>query len=239
VKLAIMQPYFFPYIGYWQLLRAVDTFILFDDVQYMRPGWINRNRILKPAEGWQYIVVPLQAHSHKELIRNILAHDRQNWKEQIIAQLAHYKRKAPYFSVVLELIKATLYSVTDHRMAYINFAVINNINRALDIKTKVLLSSECNFNYTDVKAAGDWALQISQQMHAQQYINPISGASLYNIGEFRRSGIQLTLLAPNAIKYPQAGQFEPSLSIIDVLMFNGIENTKLLLNEFSLREATA
>ncbi|MGC7846714.1 WbqC family protein [Desulforudis sp. 1088] len=90
MRAAVMQPYFSPYIGYWQLIHAVDTFVLFDDVQYIRHGWINRNRILKPGGGWQYIIA-LKKHSKNDLIRNIQAHPTLEWKARILRQLEHYK----------------------------------------------------------------------------------------------------------------------------------------------------
>lgn len=90
MKLAIMQPYFVPYIGYWQLIHAVDTFVLFDDVQFIRRGWVNRNRVLKHGGGWQYITVPLRKHSLNQLIKDIYVHGNKAWKKQILRQLDHY-----------------------------------------------------------------------------------------------------------------------------------------------------
>ena len=98
MKLAIMQPYLFPYLGYWQLIHEADKFILFDDAQYMRHGWVNRNRILKPRDGWQYIIIPLEKHGAKEKISNVMVQSGGNWKRQIIAQLQHYKKRARYFN---------------------------------------------------------------------------------------------------------------------------------------------
>jgi hypothetical protein len=93
MKIAIMQPYFFPYIGYWQLIHAVDRFVLFDDAQYIRHGWVNRNRILKPGGGWQYILVPLKKHALTESIKNVQVNPDGKWHELIVRQLAHYKKK--------------------------------------------------------------------------------------------------------------------------------------------------
>ena len=98
MKVAIMQPYFFPYIGYFQLIHAVDTFILFDDVQYIRHGWINRNRILKPVFGHQYIIAPLAKHQQKSLIKEISVIEGVAWKVKILLQIEHYKKKAPFLN---------------------------------------------------------------------------------------------------------------------------------------------
>src|ERR1044072_2323572 len=104
MMVAIMQPYFFPYIGYFQLINAVDRFILGDGVQYIKEGWINRNRVLKSGtDGNQYIIVPLVKHHHNVLINCIKAIDTPLWKEKILRQLEHYK-KAPYFNRVFTLL---------------------------------------------------------------------------------------------------------------------------------------
>ena len=96
MRLGIMQPYFFPYIGYISLIKNVDKFILLDDVQFIRHGWIERNRILKPTGGWQYISVPLEKHGQKIAIKDIKINNSQQWKSKIISQLTYYK-KAPYY----------------------------------------------------------------------------------------------------------------------------------------------
>ena len=91
MKVAIMQPYFFPYLGYFGLINHTEKFILFDTVQFIRHGWIERNRILKPMEDWQYIAVPLKKHSQKTLIKDIEINNSIDWKNKIFAQLTHYK----------------------------------------------------------------------------------------------------------------------------------------------------
>jgi len=234
MKIAIMQPYFFPYIGYWQLIHAVDTFVLFDDAQYMRHGWVNRNRIMKPGGGWQYIHVPLAKHDATESIKKVHAHPEGKWKERIIAQLAHYKRKARYVDEVNQMVREILFSNNEQSIAAINFATIRKLCANLDIKKEIIQSSEQNFDYTDVGDAGEWALRIAEQMGATEYINPAAGAELFSPEKFSSSNIKLSFLKSHEIVYPQQGVFEPSLSIIDVLMFNGIEGTKILLEKYSV-----
>jgi hypothetical protein len=234
MKLAIMQPYFFPYIGYWQLIHAADRFVLFDDVQYKRHGWINRNRILKPGGGWQYILVPLKKHSVTELIKNVKAHPDRQWKELIVVQLAHYKKKARYFDETIELVNASLYGNDEQDIAAINFSIIKHVCASLNIKTEIIRSSEQGFDYANVSDAGEWALRISEQMGAAEYINPAAGAELFDPEKFSASNIELSFLKSQEMVYPQRGDFEPSLSIIDVLMFNGIEGTKSLMKNHSI-----
>jgi hypothetical protein len=234
MKLAIMQPYFFPYIGYWQLIHTVDCFVLFDDVQYMRHGWVNRNRILKPGGGWQYIMVPLKKHAMKELIKNVQAHPDKKWKELIIKQLAHYKKKAPYFEETKEMVSEILFRNNEQGIVSINFFTIKKLSTYLDIEKKIIISSEKNFDYSNIDNAGEWALRIAEQLGANDYINPVAGAKLFDREKFALSNINLSFLKSQDITYSQAGDFEPSLSIIDVLMFNGIEGTKNLLRKYSI-----
>lgn len=237
MKLAIMQPYFFPYIGYWQLIHAADCFVLFDDAQYMRHGWVNRNRILKPSGGWQYILVPLEKHPVTESIKNVLAHPNKEWKELIIAQLAHYKKKARYFAETNELVRESLFSNSERSIAVINFTIISRVCAYLDLKKEIILSSGHNFDYAHVGDAGEWALRISEQLGASEYINPASGSELFNREKFSSSNIELSFLRTQEIAYPQRGHFEPALSIIDVLMFNGIDGTRELLEKYYMESS--
>jgi len=109
LRAGIMQPYYFPYAGYISLLKHVDIFVLFDVVQFIHHGWIERNRILKPKEGWQYIQVPLVKHSRETKILDIKIRNTENWQERTFAQLVHYKKRAPHYAHVIELLKE-LYS---------------------------------------------------------------------------------------------------------------------------------
>lgn len=231
-----MQPYFFPYIGYWQLIHAVDCFVVFDDVQYIRHGWINRNRILKPGGGWQYIVVPLKKHDAREVIKNVMVHPDKKWKELIFAQLAHYK-KARYFGEAYRLVGEALSSANEQGIAALNLSIIKTICSVLDMKKDIRLSSVQQYDYTNVGDAGEWALRIAEQMGATEYINPIAGKELFDKEKYSASNIKLSFLKTNELVYPQWGEFIPALSIIDVLMFNGVEGTCHLLEEYDVTAA--
>ena len=234
MKLAIMQPYFFPYIGYWQLIHAADRFVLFDDAQYMRHGWINRNRILKPGGGWQYILVPLKKHPLTESIKNVKAHSDKQWKELIIGQLAHYKKRARYFDVTNELVKEILYGNDKQSIAAINFSIIKNVCAYLGMNKEIIQSSEQNLDYANVGDSGEWALRIAEQMGAAEYINPAAGEELFDREKFATSNIDLSFLKSEEVIYSQHGIFESFLSIIDVLMFNGIDGTRKSLESYSV-----
>lgn len=230
----IMQPYFFPYLGYWQLIHAVDHFVLLDEVQYIRHGWVNRNRILKPGGGWQYIVAPLEKHALTAEISAVKAKPDSDWRDLIVRQLAHYKRRARYYEETVELLRRSLAS-EQCGISQINFTSITELCRTLGIETKVTLSSEHAFSYETVESAGDWALAICHQLGASRYINPIGGAHLFDQDKFASKNIDLGFLEPGEVVYSQKQAFEPWLSIIDVLMFNGVGQTKALLDNYSIK----
>ena len=97
MKLGIMQPYLFPYLGYFDLIHCTDRWIVFDTAQYIRHGWINRNRILHPTSGWQYFIIPVKKQSRNTPICDIQVSDNPGWRARVLGQLEHYRKRAPYF----------------------------------------------------------------------------------------------------------------------------------------------
>ena len=236
MKVAIMQPYFLPYIGYFQLIKSTDRFILFDDVQYIRHGWINRNRILKPNEGWQYITVSLAQHNREALIKEIILGKEHDNGKKILAQIEHYKKRAPYFKETREVMEQCL-NTSELRITPFNKHSLQVICNYLSIPFNCSLSSELILNYSEVKDAGDWALVISEQIGANEYINPIAGKELFDEKAFSTKNIKLSFLEPGEINYNQRrnGVFEPWLSIIDVMMFNSKEEINNMLLNYQLQ----
>lgn len=229
-----MQPYFFPYLGYFQLIVESDVFVLFDDVKYIHRGWINRNRVLKPNEGWQYIGVPLEKHSSYSLIKDIKIHPTSDWKSKIISQLEHYKKKAPYYKETIRLVEEILQSYKGSSIVDLNKHIIISILSYLGIKKRVLVSSQYNFDYSDVSGPGDWALSITKQLNGHEYINPIAGKDLFDVLKYTNSGIKLDFLSTDSVDYKQSKEFEPSLSIVDVFMFNNKEQVLDLLTKYKI-----
>jgi hypothetical protein len=223
MKLGIMQPYFFPYPGYFQLISITDQWIVFDIVQYIRHGWINRNRILKPGDGWQYIIAPVKAQSHELLIKDAVVDTNQNWKDKVIAQLAHYK-KAPFYSSTIAIVKECLFGTDSIFIRDINVHILETICKYLDIQFNYQICSDMTLDFDKVKGPGDWALQISHQMNATEYINPPGGKSIFDVSSFKEHGITLSFLEPSLPVYSQRRKtFESGLSIIDVMMWNPLE----------------
>lgn len=239
MKLAVMQPYFLPYIGYWQLIHASDTFVLLDDVQYIRHGWVNRNRILRPGGGWQYIVVPLQKHSMTDPIREIITSGGQ-WKDRVLRQLRHYRHelRAPHYEEVSDFLGSALASAArEERLAKVNEVLVREVCAYLGLGARIALSSESGLSYEAVQDAGDWALVVARQLNASEYINPAGGAALFEPGRFAACGIALSFLTTGDIFYAQGPPREANQSIVDVLMFNGRDGTRKLLERYTVERA--
>ncbi len=232
MKLGIMQPYFLPYLGYFSLIKHTDQWVVFDTVQYIRHGWIERNRILKPADGWQYISIPLQKHHRNTLIKDIKIRD-EDWRARIFAQLNHYK-KAPYFYSTIKVLE-DCFNISTNDITLLNVHVLKQICKYLNINFNYQIFSEMNLSIVFVKAPGDWALNISKACHADTYINPPGGMDIFDSQAFKNAGIKLEFLSTNLTPYSQYRKtFEPGLSIIDVMMFNSVDEINNMLNNYQL-----
>lgn len=236
MKLGIMQPYFFPYLGHISLIKHTDRFILFDTVQFIRHGWIERNRILKPNGGWQYIQVPLiKADGRDTIIKDVLINNEKNWKEKILAQLQHYKKKAPnYFSVVKLLKEIFSQDYTD--ITHLNQTSLETVCKYIGFEKRIEVFSEMNLQIEDVKAPDEWALNICKAVEgADEYWNPPGGITFFDRQKYENAGIKLFFHQVELEEYKQAGGiFEPGLSIIDVLMFNSPSDVNEMLDKFVL-----
>ncbi|HDX9591111.1 TPA: WbqC family protein [Bacillus pseudomycoides] len=236
MKVGIMQPYFFPYIGYFQLIHHVDHWVVFDDVQYIRRGWINRNRILHPQESWQYINVPLEKNCYKEVINNIRISSTENWKSKIIGQLYYYKKYAPFYNVSMNLVEKSL-DIETNSITTLNVHMLKEICSYLEISFSYQISSQENIDYSNVNSAEERILTICKHLQASEYINPIGGRELYDKQKFQQEGIKLSFLKSkmNQLVYQQGSRpFEPALSIIDVLMFCSKNEIRTMLDKFEI-----
>ncbi len=238
MKLGIMQPYIFPYIGYWQVIFNTDRWIFFDTVQYNKRSWMNRNRILHPdsSQDFQYITVPIKKLSRGTLIKDAKINQVIKWKEKILGQLTVYKRlHAPYYDEVLGLVKFILESAKNP--SFLEFCIISTVEicRFLQIEFNYKIASQTEFDRDKIITPGDWALEICKAQQAEIYINPYSGYEIFDELQYQKNNIELRFLKPELIKYRQSKRekFIPSLSIIDVMMFNGFSGTeKFIKNKF-------
>lgn len=235
MKLAIMQPYLFPYIGYFQLINTVDKFVIYDDVNFIKQGWINRNNIL--VQGKPYLfTLPLRNQSSFSKINEVFVNRAQydSWRKKSIRTLEQSYKKAPFFKDIYDLVDNVL-DVGDMETDIASIATksLVEISKYLEINTEFVFSSSV---YDNAELTGKArVINICKKENATYYINPIGGQELYDKDFFKESGLELSFIKTMSIEYSQfKNGFVPWLSIIDVLMFNSIEETKLLLNKFEL-----
>lgn len=231
MKIAIMQPYILPYIGYFQLIKAVDKFIIYDDVNFINRGWINRNRLLVGGKD-SLFTIPLKEASQNKLIHEIEVNWDAAWKSKFLKTLEQSYKKAPFYADVLPLVQASL--ALDN--VPISEVIVENLRilcSYLDIKTEIIASSR-SYNNQHLKAQ-ERILDICLQEKAHQYINPIGGIELYDKTVFEEKGTVLNFIKAKAISYPQfKNEFVPWLSILDVLMFNSVAQIQVFLEEYEL-----
>lgn len=229
--LGIMQPYFFPYLGYFDLINCVDRWIVFDTPQYIRHGWINRNRILHPQRGWQYLTVPLQKHKQTTRIMDVRISTREKWQDRMMGQIQHYRQRAPFFAETIGLVDTSIRLATES-ICQLNVHILGAICGVLGIGFEPLFFSEMGLHVGDVKGPGDWALHIASALGATGYVNPPGGESLFEKDRFQAEGIKLSIRRFPTFTYSCPGYvFEPDLSVIDVLMWNPIADVRKFLEQ--------
>lgn len=233
MKVGIMQPYFAPYIGYWQLMNAVDEYVIYDDVTYINRGWINRNRIL--VEGTpQYISIPLSNASQNKKINEIELNFTTKLVKKNLKTIEYSYKKAPYYQDVFPLVKKIMECSDKRLVSYIenSFYIICNY---LNIETEFVFSSSLDKN-CHLKGQ-EKIIDICQLLNASEYYNAIGGQNLYNYEVFKNRNIRLKFLKTQSIKYTQfKNEFQPDLSIIDVMMFNSKEKVQRFLTMYDLIE---
>lgn len=231
MKLAIMQPYFFPYIGYWQLMNAVDTYVIFDDVNYINRGWINRNRILFGGKT-RYINLPLLGASQNKLIKEVKVNNDKKEMKRVMSIIKEAYRKAPFFDDVYPVIREILNSEANTASTFIADS-FRFLCLYLGIRTERIMSSDID---KDISLKGeDKIINICERLGTDHYINPIGGIGLYHAYKFKNHGMELSFLKTEGNVYKQFGDsFVGNLSIIDVMMFNPREDVKRMLDKYEL-----
>lgn len=231
MTIGIMQPYFFPYLGYFQLIKAVDEFVVYDNIEYTKKGWFNRNRYLCNGED-KYFTIPIAKDSDFLNIncRKVAANfDKNRIKNQI--KMAY--KKAPYFENTFQLFSDCIDFESDNLFEYINNSLYR-IVEMLEINTKIVISSSININHEQLKGK-DKVLAICKELNGNKYINSIGGQLLYDKKEFNENGIELNFINMGEIVYKQfEAPFVPNLSILDVLMFNSVPDVKKYLLNYKL-----
>ena len=231
MTIAIMQPYIFPYVGYFQLINAVDKFIIYDDVNFINKGWINRNNVLVSGQAHLF-TIPLKDASQNKLINEVQVSKSEPWQKKFLKTLQQSYQKAPYYQKVFVLIEEivnldveTIYDLT--------FEALVRTCNYMEIKTEIVASSSIYQN-THLKGQ-ERILDICKQEGADHYINPIGGMELYDKVKFEKEGIKLNFIKSVSCPYNQfKNAFVPWLSIIDILMFNDPEAIREQLKAYEL-----
>jgi hypothetical protein len=246
MKIAVNQPYFFPYIGYYQLIKSVDKFILCDNVNFIKRGWVNRNRILVKNYGPAWITVPLREQSCHAKITDTKIDNRWNWKRKMFQTIEMNYRKAPMFEQFYPVIRHIIDIETDS-ISELDANTIIGISNYLNIDT-IIETDYSKYTYIeeeiDACESGDCPgddkrvsriVKICQHENADVYHNLIGGMSLYSKESFYSKNIKIKFLNNKPMEYRQSnGEFVPKLSIIDVLMLNSPAVVSTMLNLFEL-----
>lgn len=256
MTIGIMQPYFMPYLGYFQAIAAVDKYILYDNLAYIVNGWVNKNRIRQRNNPPSWLIVPIKQKSSFTKISETQIDNSQKWSKKMLCTLHQWYSRAPYYDEVMPLLDAIL-SKEYATISDLNCQSIIEICKFLEMKTEVVADRN---RYFDIEQGlklvenGDYSafpymtktqpikkvarpIAICKLEGADHFVNAIGGTELYSKEEFAAYGIQIDFIKMHEIRYSQRckdDSFEPYLSIIDVLMHNGKEKTKQLLNEYTL-----
>jgi hypothetical protein len=228
MKLAIMQPYFMPYIGYFQLINTVDKFIFYDEVTFIKKGWINRNRMLLNNQPKMF-TIPLTNASSNNLIKDVLISDDKykEWRRSFLRSLMFSYKKAKNYNKVQPLIENVLSGSPKH-ISDLAIKSVMEVSKYLELQTEFETYTQDSGVIYD--SAQDRVLSICSREQATIYINPIGGTELYSVSDFEKKNIELYFLQSSKSIYKQfSNEFVPFLSIIDILMFN---DKKEIINMF-------
>ncbi len=228
LALGIMQPYFFPYLGYYDLINRTDRWIVFDVVQYVPKSWMNRNRILHPSSGWQYINVPVDKHSGEGAIRDIRIIDVDAAYDRIRGQIEHYRAgRAPHFGAVAKLVEDCFSGLEGNRLRDLNVRSMRVVCDYLGIDFHSENLSDMSLDLPQILHPGQWALEIASTLGASSYLNPPGGRDIFRPAEWEDRGIRLHFSELVSFDYPTGRYtFVENLSILDVLMWNPPESVQ-------------
>lgn len=229
-----MQPYLFPYICYFQMINCSDVFVVADDLQFIKGGWINRNCILMNNEA-MLITLALVKGSSRAMIneRYFVDESHCNGKNMMLNKISNAYRKAPYFDECYALIEKIL-NYGNNNVAEFVYNSLKKICAYLNITTKLLRESE--FDRPTGLNAQDKIIYICKELKAKRYINAIGGIELYAANKFEENGLKLQFIqCRETLEYEQFQKpFVSGLSIIDVMMFNSVDKIQKMLNEYDL-----
>ncbi len=231
-RLAIMQPYFFPYIGYWQLVAICKTFVVYDNVQYSKGGWYNRNKFIVNGDEKLFTIPIKKASDYLQIKDRRLSDTAGDEIDKILRQIKNSYSRAPFYTMIYPIIKEIFLNQEIGLFEYV-FNSIKTITELLGLKTEFVVVSQIPIDHSLKKEEKIYA--ICKELGYNNYVNPIGGVSLYSKEDFRKHGINLHFLKPCLKEYKQFNDlFIPGLSIIDVLMFNDRSSIIEMLKSYEL-----
>lgn len=233
-KVAVMQPYFFPYIGYFQLMKYVDYFVVYDNIQFTKKGWIHRNRFLQNGKDELFSLTLLKDSDFLDIRERRLSMEYLDANRKLLRKIEAAYKKAPFFEDLYSgMEKCFLNTEHENLFDFVYYSIIF-IKNYLKIETPILISSEIDDENSNYK--GKMRVQhICKKLEADHYVNPIGGIEIYDKQDFENAGFKLNFLKSQKIEYRQFDyEFVPWLSILDVLMFNSIERVNEMLDQFEL-----
>jgi hypothetical protein len=227
-----MQPYFFPYLGYYDLINRTDRWIVFDVVKYAPKSWMNRNRILHPLDGWQYISVPVNKHTGDGTLKDVQILDVDSARNKIRGQIEHYRKGgAPHFSAIASLVDDCFSGLQSNLLRDLSVRSLELVCEYLNITFNHTNLSEMSLELPAIQHPGQWALEISSALGADSYLNPPGGRDIFRPNEWEDRGIRLGFTNLVSFVYPTGHYpFIDHLSIIDVLMWNSPDTVKTYLD---------
>lgn len=232
MKVGIMQPYFLPYIGYFQLMNAVDAFVVYDNIQFTKKGWIRHNRMLMNGKDAKFSIPIKKDSDYLDVVDRQLADNYLEDAQKTLRKIQASYRKAPCFDEVMPLVEQCFLCEKQNLFEFI-YHSLHLIKEYLGIDTQFAISSAIDIDH-QLKSQ-DKVLAICRQMGADMYINPIGGLKLYRHSDFEKEGVELNFLQTNSFEYRQFNHpFVPYLSIIDLLFFNPKDKYNRILDEFTL-----
>lgn len=231
-RLAIMQPYLFPYLGYYQLMAAVDRFMLLDDVNFIKRGWVNRNRIL--VQGKEHIfTLPVTAASQNRRINDLALHEYPRWRSRFFNTLQRAYARSDHFASAMDILDYALPQEAESLQEVLGHSLIS-ISRTLGIDTEIICTSQVDPE--PQQRGSERILALCRENATREYLNlPGAGRDLYDPADFATAGIRLRFLQPVIQAYPQQAEtFVPRLSLVDIIMNNSIDEIQTLLAAFTL-----
>lgn len=233
MRLGIMQPYFFPYLGHFALIANTDRWVVFDVTQYTPKSWMSRNRVLHPQTGWNYINLPLSNSSISILTWEARVQDLAKSRVSVLGKLTHYRRRAPFYGAVIDLVERTFAEACSDSLVHVNVSGLSSVCRYLDLPFNYAICSQMALNLEGIDRPGGWAPAIAHQLGADSYLNPLGGGELFEPRDFTARGIELGFLEFAEYRYETPPyEYQPGLSILDVLMWNPPQQVREVL--FSL-----